>query len=152
MKRVALLLVATACGSGSKSPGTDTAPDPPDPMGPAVTDVHTQALGCFSLHLDEPGRDPGWLGTTETGATVVSSAAEAARFTFQPADLGEYLLYDQDGLWLSAEVGPLTRESMLQSDITTLDDGYVSGGEWILEPGARRPDRYQLRSRRHGTL
>ena len=149
-----LLLLLIGC-AGDKSapdaPGT-TDPDTGDPLGPLVSDVTSQAGGCFALHLREDGEDIGWLGVDGTSTTVVEAEADAARFTFRPADLGVYLLYDHDGLWLSAETGPLTRASVLDSDVTRIDDTYISGGEWALEPGTRRPDRYQLRNVRNGTL
>ena len=115
MNRILLLLLASACGTGPEPKATPSTPDPS--IGPPVTDITSQAMGCYALHLYESGEDRGWLGLTETGTTMVSTLEDAARFTFQPADLGEYLLYDQDGLWLSAEDGPLTRSSVLQSDM-----------------------------------
>jgi len=151
-----VLLVGLLAGCGGEKAAPDATSDVPqdtgEPLGDLVDDVTSQANGCFSLHLLEDGDPLGWLGVTGTSTTLVDDPAQAARFTFQAADLGEYLLYDHDGLWLSAEDGPLTREAVLDSDVTRLDDAYISGGEWILEPGARRPDRHQLRSRRHGTL
>ncbi|HCH64490.1 MAG TPA: hypothetical protein DFR83_16915, partial [Deltaproteobacteria bacterium] len=80
MKRVFPLLVTAACSTDPGSKSASTGPE----LGPAVTDVTAQALGCFSLHLLESGRDAGWLGVTETGIITVSSPDDAARFTFQP--------------------------------------------------------------------
>ena len=116
-------------------------------------DVERWSNQCVSLRA---GKD--WLvadGSTYTWTRRAED--EAARFRLQAADLGVYLLYDSDGRYLVAESGAVTREASLQSDMTRieggmLDDGYISGGEWALEPSRLGGERYQLRNRRQDLL
>ena len=113
-------------------------------------DVTSQAKGCFAV---QDGRD--WLQATADGqafAFTADDVADAAHFYFQPSDLGTYLLYDADGHYLAAEEGPLTREAALASDLSRIEDGYISGGEWLLETSPDGDGAFQLRSRRHGLL
>lgn len=116
-------------------------------------DVEGWAGQCVSLRADQD-----WLvGGEGTYAWEREAEGAAARFRLQAADLGVYLLYDTDARYLVADSGPVTREASLQSDMTRiedglLDDGYVSGGEWALEPSAKGGPRYQLRNRRSGKL
>ena len=170
---IALALLALAC-RGDKAPDSGAAPadSPPpavdsDPATPADSaadtgdpkvkdlDVEGWSLQCVSLR---DGDD--WLAASADGAAfgfTAADAAGAARFFLQPADLATYLLYDQDRGYLAAEDGPLTRELALESDVTrvfdmVVDDAYISGAEWSLEPSERGGARYQLRSRRHDQL
>lgn len=108
---------------------------------------------CVSLRADKD-----WL-VPDGGAFRWERKAEdeAARFRLQAADLGVYLLYDADGRYLVGEGARIGREDALESDMTRIEDGrldddYVSGGEWALEPAAAGGERYQLRSRREGRL
>lgn len=116
-------------------------------------DVEGWSNQCVTLRADNE-----WLvadGGTYTwtrGAEV-----EAAHFRLQAADLGVYLLYDPDGKYLVAEAEAVTREASLESDMTRIDDGhvddsYVSGGEWELQPSWKGGTRYQLRNRRNDRL
>ncbi|MES2640223.1 MAG: hypothetical protein V4850_12090 [Myxococcota bacterium] len=122
---------------------------------PPVEDLDVEAWSnqCVSLRVD--GK---WLvGAESTYAWHPGAEAEAARFRLQAADLGTYLLYDTDAHYLVAESDIVTREASLESDMTrieggVIDDAYVSGGEWALEPSWKGGPRYQLRSRRNGTL
>lgn len=138
-----MLLLALFFACDRSSP-TDTEP---------VLDLDVEGFSgqCLSLQSDS-----GWLQATDEGYAW-GEEAEAARFRFHPVDLGVYLLYDEDGRYLSAEDGPMTREAALQSDVTRiedmmLDDTYVSGGEWALEPSHKGGERYQLRNRRNDIL
>ncbi|MEM6927267.1 MAG: hypothetical protein AAF602_10075, partial [Myxococcota bacterium] len=74
----------------------------------------------------------------------VSRSGKAERLHLAPADLGVYLLHDTDGGYVVAEDdGSLVRRTTLESDVTRLDDAYVSGAEWELVD-------QQLRNRRTG--
>lgn len=53
-------------------------------------------------------------------------------FRLQAADLGTYLLYDSEQGYL---VGAYQRSTTLESDMTTLIDGFVSPAEWVFEEG-----------------
>jgi microsomal dipeptidase-like Zn-dependent dipeptidase len=69
-------------------------------------------------------------------AWTARDLASAAHFRLQAADLGTYLLVDAEGRYLSSEDGPLLRPDHLESDMTRLEDRYISGGEWTLEPAS----------------
>ncbi len=116
-------------------------------------DVEGWSLKCLSL-----ATDAGWLTASGGGYSFTAAGpGQAARFWMQPSDLGTYLLYDQDGGYVVAETGPLLRQERLESDMTrvidlVIDDAYVSGAEWRLEPSGWGGPRYQLRNRRSGRL
>jgi len=110
-----------------------------------MLDVHGQAGGCFSLRSDD---DYLTISAGDTAYAFAAGSGAAARFFMKAADLGTYLLYDQDGGYLVADDGPLLRRTTLDSDVTLIDDAYISGAEWILEASTVDPSRYQLRNRR----
>ncbi|MCO4744820.1 MAG: hypothetical protein KC912_08525 [Proteobacteria bacterium] len=111
-------------------------------------DVYGFAKGCYAVKADE-----GYLTTDGSGfAFTAPSASDAARFYLQPSDLGTYLLYDEDGGYLVGESTGLQRETSLESDISRIEDGYVSGAEWLFETAVRDKGRYQLRSRKNSEL
>lgn len=116
---------------------------------PAELDVHAFADGCYSLHSGDD-----WLGRTtadDAYAFAPGGPEGAARFFMKASDLGTYLLYDEGGGYLVAEDGPLLRHTSLQSDVLLVDDGYVSGAEWQLEPSPADPlTQARLRNRRTG--
>ncbi|MFV8749639.1 hypothetical protein ACNOYE_03695 [Nannocystaceae bacterium ST9] len=136
--------------TGAETQGdSDTASDTGTETGEPQLDTYGFANGCYSLRSGDT-----WL-TANADATAFefgASQAEAARFFMKAADLGTYLFYDQDAGYLVAEDGPLTRELSLQSDVTLIDDTYVSGAEWSLENSAIDPEQYQLRNRRNDLL
>jgi microsomal dipeptidase-like Zn-dependent dipeptidase len=122
----------------------DTAP-PLDTDYPRL-DTYGVALGCYAVR-----GDAGWLAQDGAEAyAFVESEEVAARFYLKPADLGTYLLYDQDGGYLVAEDGPLLRQTSLLSDVLLIDDSYISGAEWIFDTSPIDPSRYRLESRRTG--
>ena len=116
-------------------------------------DVQGWSNQCVTMHAGDD-----WLVVEGDGyAWSRDAETTAAPVRLQASDLGVYLLYDADGRYLVAESGSVTREASLQSDMTRiedlqLDDRYVSGGEWALEPAWKGGARYQLRNRRNGTL
>ena len=87
-------------------------------------DLDGQARRCVTLQgeRDALARDGEGYGWAEQGEP----------FRLQAADLGTYLLLDREGGFL---VGGFERRTALESDMTTLDDGYVSAGEWVFEDG-----------------
>ena len=116
-------------------------------------DVEGWSNQCVSLRADKDVLAP----DGDTYGWTRDADATPARFRLQAADLGVYLLYDADGSYLVADSGPVTRDASLQSDLTRIedglvDDGYVSGGEWALEPSWQGGPRYQLRNRRNDKL
>jgi microsomal dipeptidase-like Zn-dependent dipeptidase len=115
---------------------------------PPELDVESQALGCFAVRQGDT-----WLAASgDSFGFTATTAGVATPLFFQPSDLGTYLLYDPDGGYVVAESGPLTRETVLSSDVSRVDDGYVSGAEWLLQASWAEHGLYQLRSRRHDTL
>ncbi len=114
-------------------------------------DVETEGLGgrCVTVRTI----DDRWLTKTFAGVFAFrSSAAAAARFYLQPTDFSTYLFYDAGGGYLVSENGPLERKTVLESDATRVEDGYVSGAEWALEPHVDHGSKYQLRNLRNDEL
>jgi hypothetical protein len=120
----------------------------PDLPAQPELDVEGLSGACVSLRAGDD-----WLAPGEGTYTWAADPQRAAKFRLQAADLGVYLFYDEDGRYLAAEEGALTREDALQSDVTRildgrLDDGYVSGGEWALRPSWQGG--HELHNRRNG--
>ncbi len=93
-------------------------------------DVQSWQGACVALQGERRYLAPGGDGY----AWTAKDSASAAHFRLQAADLGTYLLLDAEGHYLSSENGPLLRPDHLESDMTRLEDRYVSGGEWTMEP------------------
>ncbi len=160
-----IVLLTSACSSGpstgtegstsgseteSETTGeTDTDTETAGETEAPELDTHGFAGGCYSLRSGEM-----WMSQSSSGPgfTFAEDQTGASRFFMKPADLGTYLLYDEEGGYLVAEDGPLLRQTSLQSDILLIDDTYVSGAEWILETSAVDWSQYQLRNRRTGNL
>lgn len=125
-----LLLLSLAC--------TTEAPDD--------LDVYSQAHGCYALRSG--------------GSYLVSSDAEvgfstrsldqATPLRLQPADLGSYLLFDPEGGFVVSEGEELLRLTELESDVTLVDDDYVSGAIWALGPHAKKGDELAFVNARTG--
>lgn len=127
---------ATESGGTGTDTGTGTGGD-------GEVDVYTMAGGCFSLRSGD-------LSLHADGeATYAFSTAAAAAFFLKAADLGTYLLYDENRGYLVAEDGPLLRQTRLDSDVTLVNDEYVSGALWELQ-GSPEPGVYTLRHRKTG--
>ena len=138
MARHCVLVLLLACGEAG----------PVRPAPPAHDGVYSFAHGCYTLDAAAPGSSRSrWLVADATGNAfelTAESADEAARLHLRPADLGVYLLYDVEGFYVAAEDGVLVRVDGLQSDLTLLDDAFISPAEWELEPDA---ERFRLRHR-----
>ncbi|MCX4241989.1 amidohydrolase family protein [Paraliomyxa miuraensis] len=134
---------STTTGSTTDDTLDGTATDTGEP--PAELDVHVFANGCYSIHAGDE-----WLARASDEAFGFAGGG-ASRFFMKASDLGTYLFYDEDGGYLVAEDGPLLRQTALQSDMLLVDDDYVSGAEWVLEPAATDPStQVWLRNRRTG--
>ncbi|MEL6348618.1 MAG: hypothetical protein AAFV53_36275 [Myxococcota bacterium] len=109
-------------------------------------DVDQFATGCYTVRSGDQ-----WLAPTRAGDgyALSADASLAARFRMQPADLGTYLFYDAERHYLVSDDGPLLRQQTLESDITRIEDRYISGAEWILETSSTTPNRYQLKNHRN---
>jgi microsomal dipeptidase-like Zn-dependent dipeptidase len=114
-----------------------------EPRNPEPLDVYGVAGGCYTL-LGDPG------ALTAGPAGVSWSDGGATPFRMQASGLGTYLLYDPEAGYVVGESGEVRRETSLRSDVTEVDDDYISGAEWVLETSRRDPTRYQLKSLRSG--
>lgn len=129
-------------------PTTSTTDEPTGTTGePPMLDTYSFANGCYSLRSGDV-----YLAASGDAFSFGADKAGAARFFMKAADLGTYLFYDQDGGYLVAEDGPLVRQTTLVSDVTLIDDTYVSGAEWTLETSVVDWSQYQLRNRRNDQL
>ncbi len=135
--------IPTSGASEADTGTTGTTGEPP------TLDLYGFAGGCFSVRS---GADYLAANPDATAFSFAADAAGAARFVMQAADLGTYVLYDQDGGYLVANDGPLLRLTTLESDVTLIDDTYISGAEWTLEASLVDPYQYQLRNRRNDLL
>jgi microsomal dipeptidase-like Zn-dependent dipeptidase len=131
----------TGTESGSESGTDDT--------GGEELDTYGFANGCYAVRSGDT-----WLTASGNGQAFefAGNQAAAARFTMRAADLGTYLFYDENAGYLVSESGPLLRQTTLESDVTLIDDTYVSGAEWVLETSTIDPEQYQVRNRRNDQL
>lgn len=150
--RAAPLLLACLGLSGCGDATSPLRPDPPDDDG-----VLGFAGGCYAVEGFD-GRDAFYLAVTEPGdgfAFTATSIDDAARLRMRASDLGTYLLFDEDGRYVAADLGGgetrLSRPATLDSELTLLVDGYRSPAEWTLERAFRDARRYQLRNESTGT-
>ncbi|MGE0787694.1 MAG: hypothetical protein AB7S26_18610 [Sandaracinaceae bacterium] len=130
------------------------------PPPPANTGVYGFANGCYAMDATRPGEtDTRWLEASvdesgdepqDTFRFSARTLEAGSRFVMRAADLGVYLFYDADGRYLVSDDGPLLREEALMSDLSTVDDTYISGGEWALDVSAHDAERFQLQNRRTG--
>ncbi len=162
---LSLLFVLVSCGP--------TEVVVPRPEAPAHDGVHSFANGCFTMDAAAPGStNTRWLTTDELGTTFEFTATDpenASRLLLRAADLGTYLLYDADGRYVvfdvpngaemaelpelpegEAPVASLRRRITLESDLTRLDDAFVSPAEWDVEIAVSDETRLQLRHRATG--
>jgi len=108
--------------------------------------IYSPANGCYAVESSS-----GFLGReAETGYGFSASAQTATPFFMKPSALGTYLLYDSDAGYLVSDGSMLRRVSELDSDVTTLIDGYQSNGEWDLQVSDRDRSRFRLRHRKSG--
>jgi hypothetical protein len=112
--------------------------------GPAVqplpadeTSVFAVANGCFAIDVGAGGEF--LAAASDSGYQLQAGSGErASRFRMRPADLGTYLLFDQDEGYLSSDGEQLVRLSSLRSDTSLIDEEVVvedrqqSEGEWQL--------------------
>lgn len=164
--RLSPFVLAALTGCSPSDPGLDDAGDTDSTTGggsssggvpttggttgePPELDVHGFANGCYSLRSGDVylAANPG-----ATAFAFTADKAGAARFTMRAADLGTYLFYDADGGYLVSDDGPLLRKTKLESDVTLIDDTYVSGAEWTLATSTVDWSQYQLLNRRNDKL
>ncbi|MGB5813558.1 MAG: hypothetical protein WBG86_23680, partial [Polyangiales bacterium] len=122
-----LAVVVSACSNGSD----------PDPGSPSV-DVFAFASGCVSIATSSGAQ---FVALSESGdafTATAESADMASRFRMRAADLGVYLLLDEEEQYLVSDGATLQRASVLESDtqsiggVVEIDDEFQSEGEWEL--------------------
>ncbi len=163
-RHLVVSLLAFACRSddaphagdstGTTSPGSTSVADTTaagssgsDSGGGTPVDVEGLGHGCFALQSGDT-----LLAATGDGSGFAfgdGALADAAHFRLQPTDLATYLFYDQDAGYLVAEDGPIARQLTLQSDVLLVDDSYISGAEWMLEPAPDLAGAVLLHNRRN---
>lgn len=101
--------------------------------------VFAAANGCYALSLQASGQ---YLAANSAGASfewIDTGVEGATQFRFRPTDLGTYLLYAEDGHYLTAAEQVLGRQETLASDTREIDgqvvieDRMQSEGEWLLQ-------------------
>ena len=138
--------------------GCDASLEPPvvRPPPPPNDGIFAFANGCYSIDATAPGSsDTRWLEPTASGAGFAFTARDlesGSRFFLKASDLGTYLFYDAERQYLVNEDGPLVRLPELKSDLSTIDDTYISGGEWELQVSANDTERFQLVNRKSGNF
>ena len=100
-------------------------------------ELYDFAGGCYTVVSDDGA-------LTRDGSSYAFSGGGTA-FRMQAATLGEYLLYDPENGYVMDD---MSRQTTLDSDVTLIEDGYVSGAIWALERSEADPTRYQFRNRR----
>ncbi len=132
----------TTDGTTGDPPTTDTSADTGTSTGelPEI-ELYDFANGCYVV------RD-GDTALTRDGEEYGFAGGGGTPFFMESADLGTYLLYDPDGGYVVSEQGPLVRQTELDSDVTLIDDTYVSGAIWQLERSDDDPTLYQFRNLR----
>jgi microsomal dipeptidase-like Zn-dependent dipeptidase len=141
----------TVTSTGTPSP-TSALSATPTPQPPSI---YSFANGCFAVQQVPSSETSRFLARAAAGEGYAFSAeqpATATPFFLKPSALGTYLLYDEAGGYLTSDGAALTRATVLQSDVTTGDDDFVSEAEWALEPAATNGRFYQLRHRKSGGL
>lgn len=119
------------------------------PPAPPNQGIYAFANGCYAIDATEPGStNTRWLAPSEMGEQFSFTARDlesASRFFLEPSDLGTYLFYDEEGRYLVAEGGALSRPAELLSDVLLVDDTYESPAEWELSVSPHDPERFRLR-------
>ena len=139
------VLAAAGCGDGSESSPASSQAESPN--------VYSFANGCFMLRQAPQSTSARFLARAAAGdgyAFAADQPRAATPFFLKPAALGIYLLYDDAGGYLTSDGTALQRATVLESDVTTLDDTFVSPAEWQLQPATDNSQAYQLRHRKSG--
>ena len=122
----------------------------PDPL--EIESVHALRDGCFVLDAVNPGeRDTRYLVASEDGLAFVFTGRapeEAVRLRFRASDLGTFLLYDTERRYVVSELDELSAAVTLDSDISLVDDTFISPAEWEVSASEYDAERLSLRSRR----
>ena len=133
--------------SSSTGPGTTTSTTGStsiDPDTGSDTDnlpeleLYDFAGGCYTIVSGDGA-------LTRDGMSFGFAGGGGTAFHMRAADLGAYLLYDPDAGYVMDD---MSRATTLDSDVTLIDDEFVSGAIWTLERSDDDPTQYQLRNLR----
>ena len=120
----------------------------------SAADIYAVANSCVSIAFPAQGRH---LAASGKQFSVSAAGLEAAsRFRMQAADLGTYLLLDEEGQYLTSDGQDLMRQSTLASDTAVIDGAIVfdnqfkSEGEWDLLEASNGGEGFWLRHRSSG--
>lgn len=127
MTGFALVLLAAACTRGE-------------------ADIYAPAGGCYAIS-DQGGE--AFLTTSDTAVAWGDNATTALKFRLQPADLGEYVLYDEERRYMIADDGKL-RMTAEKADLAARLAVETSAALWALESADRGAGVYRLRHQRSG--
>lgn len=142
------LLVSVFAGCSSNSNDSGNMSPPVDVFAFANSCVSISTTGNSVLIVQSPSGD-------EFQASA-ASAEEASRFRMRAADLGTYLLFDEEEQYLVSDGSGLQRTSVLESDtnkvgdVIEIDDDFQSEGEWELLAPNDAEGRLFLRHRKSG--
>ncbi len=157
---LAALLLAAACDDAveDKDAGGDVdAVDAPIDIdrepAPTHDGIYGFANGCYAVEGFSGFAEPSFLQATSDGEAyefAAEGAEDGARFVMRASDLGTYLLYDAEEHYFvadaAADADPVfPRQARLDSDLTLIDNDFVSPAEWVLEESERDAERFQLR-------
>lgn len=126
---------ATTSTTGSTSVDPDTGSDTEDLP---ELELYDFAGGCYTIVSGDGA-------LTRDGMSFGFAGGGGTAFRMQAADLGAYLLYDPDAGYVMED---MSRAAMLESDVTLIDDEFVSGAIWTLERSDDDPTQYQFRNLR----
>lgn len=131
---LALLLAACDNGNNARNTIDEVEAQPADPQ-----TVYAAANGCYAIGVSDTEQ---FIGFASGGAQYLLrdvDPGEASHFLLRPADLGIYLLFDENAQYLTSDGKVLTRQATLKSDIGLVDgkvviqDRLQSEGEWALK-------------------
>lgn len=147
---LACFLAGCSDGDDNNGSGKIVEPKPAD-----EGSVFAVANGCFAIGMGDGGNYLALSSTHDGYQSRSVDPGEASHFLLRPADLGIYLLFDEQQHYLSSDGEALTRQAALTSDTGRVGDEVVirdrlqSEGEWQLQ--AATDGRFILRHPATGT-
>jgi microsomal dipeptidase-like Zn-dependent dipeptidase len=140
---VAAMIVLLGVGCGDDGEGAPAR---------AASSIYSFADGCFAVEAVGGAGGARFLARSPDGSAYAFPApgAAATPFFFKATGLGTYLLFDEAQGYLASDGSRLVRLTELGSDLTTLNDAFVSEAEWELQASASDPAPFRLRHRKSG--
>ena len=132
---IALALLVTGCDGNSNNNSPDQQIDPV-PADQAT--VYAAANGCYAIEASDSGLFVSFVDSEAGYQLRDIDPADASQFLLRPADLGVYLLFDENQQYLTSDGTTLTRQAALAADTrlingeVVIQDRLQSEGEWEL--------------------